>query len=1103
MNNLNPVPSMILIEALLLFLTVMLLQVDNFLVFAAAGTGGGVKCAERERHALLEFKAAMVDDYGMLSSWNGRDCCHWNGVHCSNLTGHVTGLDLHGDTTENEYTFVERFLRGKIPSSLVELHHLRYLNLNSNDFQDYHIPEFFANFTNLRYLVLSSCHFGGRIPSQLGSLSHLTYLNLRFNSLEGSIPYQLGNLSNLQYLDLTLNYLQGTIPSQLGNLSTLHELYFNNMGDALKINDDGNGGGGEWLSTLTSLTHLDLGYVLNLNNSYNWIQAISNISTLTQLSLYSCGLSDHFIFSQRLSLPRFKFPNSLSVLDLGANTFTSSQILFQWLSNFTSNLVELDLRFSLLGGSTSKPFDITMQSLEQLDLSDNQINVGDLKSFANICTLSSLTVFNGIFTEDLESILHYLSAGCVIHSLQELDLSSNQITGSIPDLSMFPSLKRLLLSENQLRGKLPDNIRLPSQLETLSFGSNYLEGGIPKSFGNTCSLESLDLSDNNLTGELLVAIQHLSGCARYSLQYLDLRNNQFNGTLPDISIFPALKALYLSENKLNGKVAEEIQFPSQLDTFIMNSNSLEGVITESQFHNLSKLKVLDLSGNSFVLKINHDWIPPFQLQVLMLQQCMLGPYLPKWLQTQKYLMQLDISNAGISDITPKWFWAISTRLDKMNISYNNLTGLIPDLPLRFTQYPSISLAVNHFEGPIPVFFRRAESLDLSSNKFSDLASFVCSNGTAERLGQLDISNNILSGQIPNCWSNFKSLAYIDVSNNNFSGQVPTSMGLAVELRVLILRNNSFSGELPISLKNCTNLVMLDAGEKKLSGIIPPWIGSSLQQLQMLSLRKNLFFGSIPSALCSLTWLYFLDLSVNHIKGQIPKCFKNFTAMTREEITSDPEDHSYIVPHIYGAPYGYDYDIVTLLMWKGAEQNFKNDKLLLKGIDLSSNQLLGDIPSELVNLVGLVSLNLSINNLTGRIPWEIGRLASLDFLDLSRNHLFGSIPSSLAKIDRLSMLDLSHNNLSGMMPIGTQLQSFNASSYEENQGLCGLPLEKLCFVKEPHQEPLAKTQEDEHDDFIEAFFMSMGLGFFVALLHSGGYLAPSYSTALADMLTSDS
>ncbi|XP_015967140.1 receptor-like protein 34 [Arachis duranensis] len=196
MNNL------ILIEVVLLFVTVDLLLV------CATAAGGVVKCAEQERQALLHFKAAMVDDYGILSSWKGRDCCHWNGVRCSNLTSHVISLDLHGDVIQNEYTYVERFLRGKIPSSLVELQHLRYLNLSFNYFGDYHIPEFFGNLTSLRYLDLSFCHFGGRIPTQFGSLPHLTYLNLNRNELEGSIPYQLGNLSKLQYLDLWGNALQ-------------------------------------------------------------------------------------------------------------------------------------------------------------------------------------------------------------------------------------------------------------------------------------------------------------------------------------------------------------------------------------------------------------------------------------------------------------------------------------------------------------------------------------------------------------------------------------------------------------------------------------------------------------------------------------------------------------------------------------------------------------------------------------------------------------------------------------------------------------------------------------------------------------------------------
>ncbi|KHN10053.1 Leucine-rich repeat receptor-like serine/threonine-protein kinase BAM1 [Glycine soja] len=175
-----------------------------------------------------------------------------------------------------------------------------------------------------------------------------------------------------------------------------------------------------------------------------------------------------------------------------------------------------------------------------------------------------------------------------------------------------------------------------------------------------------------------------------------------------------------------------------------------------------------------------------------------------------------------------------------------------------------------------------------------------------------------------------------------------------------------------------------------------------------------------------------------------------------------------------------YDLNAFLMWKGSEQMFKNNGLLLlKSIDLSSNHFSGEIPLEIENLFGLVSLNLSRNHLTGAIPSNIGKLTSLDFLDLSRNHLVGSIPWSLTQIDRLGVLDLSHNNLSGEIPTGTQLQSFNASCYEDNLDLCGPPLEKLCIDGKPAQEPIVKLPEDEKLLFTREFYMSMAIGFVIS------------------------
>jgi len=153
---------------------------------------------------------------------------------------------------------------------------------------------------------------------------------------------------------------------------------------------------------------------------------------------------------------------------------------------------------------------------------------------------------------------------------------------------------------------------LPFQLENLSITSNSLEGGIPKSFWmNACKLKSLVLFNNSFSGELQVIIHQLSKCSTYSLQQLDLRSNQINGTLPDLSIFSFLEIFDISENRLNGKIFEDIRFPTKLRILGMDSNSLSGVISDFHFSGMSMLKELFLSNNSLVLQFTNNWVPPF------------------------------------------------------------------------------------------------------------------------------------------------------------------------------------------------------------------------------------------------------------------------------------------------------------------------------------------------------------------------------------------------------------------------------------------------------------------------------------------------------------
>ena len=85
------------------------------------------------------------------------------------------------------------------------------------------------------------------------------------------------------------------------------------------------------------------------------------------------------------------------------------------------------------------------------------------------------------------------------------------------------------------------------------------------------------------------------------------------------------------------------------------------------------------------------------------------------------------------------------------------------------------------------------------------------------------------------------------------------------------------------------------------------------------------------------------------------------------------------------------------------------------INLSFNQLTGNIPAEIGNLTSLTCLNLGYNQLTENIPPEIGNLTNLTELILSFNQLTGSIPTEIGNLTSLESLYLQANQLAGNIP----------------------------------------------------------------------------------------
>ncbi|XP_015170274.1 receptor-like protein 12 [Solanum tuberosum] len=231
-------------------------------------------------------------------------------------------------------------------------------------------------------------------------------------------------------------------------------------------------------------------------------------------------------------------------------------------------------------------------------------------------------------------------------------------TGHVVMVDIHYTPQPFLDVDQHLKGNITPSLLELQHLNYLDLSNNdFGTSRIPDFIGSFPRLEYLKLQGANLSGEIPYSFSNLT-----HLKILDLSSNQITGLFPNLTMFSALRELYLSNNKFKGRLPQSIEQLSKLEILRINSNSFEGPITESHLSNLSNLKELDLSYNSFSLQLRPDWIPPFELQVIGLSHCEMGHRFPQWLRTQKTYSYLDISFVGISDIAPNWFWDLSPEM---------------------------------------------------------------------------------------------------------------------------------------------------------------------------------------------------------------------------------------------------------------------------------------------------------------------------------------------------------------------------------------------------------------------------------------------------------
>ncbi|CAD6255152.1 unnamed protein product [Miscanthus lutarioriparius] len=629
---------------------------------AAGGNRESPSCIPHERDALLAFKDGVTSDLGgVLSSWrrDGRhdeqDCCRWRGVRCSNRTGHVHELRLGGGGT------FQPDLAGQISPSLLALDHLEHLDLSRNDLAGPtgRLPEFLGSLKNLKYLDLSGIPFYGGLPPQLGNLSRLQYLdlsNLYYGGMNSTDLSWLTHIPSIQYLNLNRVNLSTVadwprVMNMLPSLRALH-LSFCSLASANQ-----------------SLPHLNLTYLEELDASLNSFHHPSNGDQLNMRSMtmdlknlcnlevlnLECTLLYGDVAELFRNLPRCS-PNKLQELDLGSNHLTG--MLPRWIGQFMS-LVILNFNWNKITGSLPTSVG-QFTGLQILDLSFNNLN-GHVPY--EIGKLSNLTY---------------------------LDLNTNKLDGTITEehFASARSLQYIDLSYNALKIEISSDWQPPSTLKYVSFASCQMGPLFPGWLQWNVSITYLDISSAAIADRIP---QRFSD-AFSNVWFMNISNNQLNGTLPADMGSMSLLELYLSSNKLTGQIPT---LPPNIHTLDLSNNFLSGPLPSAT--RSAKLRQLSLFSNRLTGHIPESFCKYQQLVVLDLSNNFLEGEPPLCLGFVYGLEGHVLSYGTIQRIVETSMTSIHLSWKGQELYYGSIqriveTGRIPSgvqLDTLYAGYPSM------------------------------------------------------------------------------------------------------------------------------------------------------------------------------------------------------------------------------------------------------------------------------------------------------------------------------------------------------------------------------------------------------------------------------